>query len=87
MARASSRGSVTSDTVRSSVLTVQLDGADVDARLLMPVGVDGDVPAVVFVHGAGTGKFEDAFVDQARSLAEAGVAHRSLVHAETQGVN
>ncbi|HYQ75173.1 alpha/beta hydrolase family protein [Cellulomonas sp.] len=60
--------------VRSSVLTVQLDGADVEARLLMPVGVDGDVPAVVFVHGAGTGKFEDAFVDQARSLAEAGVA-------------
>ncbi|WP_246855164.1 protein phosphatase 2C domain-containing protein [Cellulomonas sp. Y8] len=60
--------------VRSSVLTVRLDGADVEARLLMPVGVDGDVPAVVFVHGAGTGKFEDAFVDQARSLAEAGVA-------------
>ncbi|WP_308439369.1 alpha/beta hydrolase family protein [Cellulomonas pakistanensis] len=60
--------------VRASVLTVALDGADVDAQLLMPVGVEGDVPAVVFVHGAGTGKFTDAFLDQARSLAEHGVA-------------
>lgn len=60
--------------VQSSVVTVALDGADVEARLLMPVGVEGDVPGVVFVHGAGTGRYEDAFVDQARSLAEAGVA-------------
>lgn len=60
--------------ISSTVVRVPLDGADVAARLLMPVGVEGDVPAVLFVHGAGTGLFTDAFVDQARALAEAGVA-------------
>ena len=60
--------------VSSTVVRVPLEGADVEARLLMPVGVAGDVPAVLFVHGAGTGLYADAFVDQARALAEAGVA-------------
>ncbi|VTR78495.1 alpha/beta hydrolase family protein [Cellulomonas hominis] len=60
--------------VQSSVVTVQLDGADVEAQVLMPVGVEGDVPGVVFVHGAGTGRHTGAFVDQAHALAEAGVA-------------
>jgi dienelactone hydrolase len=60
--------------VESSVVTVELEGATVEARLLMPAGVGADVPGVVFVHGAGTGRFADAFVDQARALAESGVA-------------
>lgn len=60
--------------VRASVVTVELDGAQVAARLLMPTGVDGEVPGVVFVHGAGTGRYADAFVAQAESLAQAGVA-------------
>lgn len=60
--------------VEASVVQVQLEGAQVDARLLMPVDVPGDVPAVLFVHGAGTGTYEKAFVDQARALAESGVA-------------
>lgn len=60
--------------VQTSVVQVQLDGASVEAQLQMPVGVGHDVPAVVFVHGAGTGKFSQAFRAQARSLAEGGVA-------------
>jgi len=60
--------------VRSTVVEVELDGGTVEAQVLMPLGVAGDVPGVVFVHGAGTGAFTDAFVDQARALAEAGVA-------------
>lgn len=60
--------------VRATVVEVELDGGSVEAQVLMPVGVDGDVPGVVFVHGAGTGAFADAFVEQARALAEAGVA-------------
>ncbi|WP_263120479.1 acyl-CoA thioester hydrolase/BAAT C-terminal domain-containing protein [Cellulomonas sp. RIT-PI-Y] len=60
--------------VDTRVVEVQLDGAVVQARILTPVGASGPVPAVLFVHGAGTGKFEDAFVDQAYALAEAGVA-------------
>lgn len=60
--------------VDETVVEVPLDGATVQARLLLPVGVAGDVPGVVFVHGAGTGAFADAFVAQAQALAEAGVA-------------
>ncbi len=60
--------------VRTSVVEVPLDGATVEARLLVPVGVAEDVPGVVFVHGAGTGHYQDAFVEQAWALAQAGVA-------------
>lgn len=60
--------------VDTRVVEVQLDGAVVQARILTPVDPPGPVPAVLFVHGAGTGKFEEAFVDQAYALAEAGVA-------------
>jgi len=60
--------------VTSSVLTVELDGMSVEARLLMPTGATEPVPGAVFVHGAGTGRFEEAFVDQARELASAGIA-------------
>jgi uncharacterized protein len=60
--------------VETSVLTIELDGAEVQAQLHMPVGVTGDVPAVLFVHGAGTGTYELAFVEQAEALAAAGIA-------------
>lgn len=57
----------------SSVVTVELNGATVEARVVEPLGAEGLRPGVVFVHGAGTGRFEEAFVGQAEALASAGV--------------
>ena len=62
----------TYDVVRS-VVTVQLAGATVEAQISEPVGADGPRPGVVFVHGAGTGRFDQAFVAQAEALASAGI--------------
>ncbi|HWS58274.1 MAG TPA: alpha/beta hydrolase [Actinotalea sp.] len=59
--------------VSTSVVTVELAGTEVEAQISEPVGAEGPRPGVVFVHGAGTGRFEDAFVDQAHALASAGV--------------
>lgn len=59
--------------VRSVEVSVPLDGATVRARISLPVGVSEPGPAVLFVHGAGTGRFTEAFLAQARTLAEAGV--------------
>nr|WP_297426863.1 alpha/beta hydrolase [uncultured Actinotalea sp.] len=59
--------------VAESVVTVPLAGAEVEAMVREPLGADGDRPGVVFVHGAGTGRFEQAFVAQAEALASAGV--------------
>jgi dienelactone hydrolase len=59
--------------VATSVVTVELAGADVEAMVREPLGADGDRPGVVFVHGAGTGRFEEAFVAQAEALASAGL--------------
>ena len=59
--------------VRREVVSVQLDGATVEAQLTVPVGLSGPARAVVFVHGAGTGTYSDAFHEQASALAEAGV--------------
>lgn len=59
---------------RTTIVTVQLDGVSVQARIIEPIGAPGPVPGVVFVHGAGTGRFTEAFVDQAQRLATAGVA-------------
>lgn len=60
--------------VRSEIHTVELDGTSVEGRLLMPVDAPGPVPAAVFVHGAGTGRYAEAFVTQADELARAGIA-------------
>lgn len=59
--------------VRTEVVSVQLDGTVVDAQVSMPVGAPGPRPAVLFVHGAGTGKYTRAFLDPARTLASSGV--------------
>lgn len=59
--------------VRTTVVSVQLDGAVVQAQISEPVGAPGGRPGVVFVHGAGTGKFSTAFEEQAYALAESGV--------------
>ena len=59
--------------VRTQVVTVQLDGASVQAQITEPVGATGLRPGVVFVHGAGTGKFSIAFRSQVAALASAGV--------------
>ena len=59
--------------VTQEVVDVELEGAVVRARITEPVGAEGDRPAVVFVHGAGTGRFERAFRTQAHELATAGI--------------
>lgn len=59
--------------VATSTVTVQLAGATVEAQISVPVGLDQPAPGVVFVHGAGTGKFSRAFVEQARALAASGI--------------
>ncbi|MGW6129809.1 alpha/beta hydrolase family protein [Cellulomonas sp. NPDC055163] len=59
--------------VRTTVVSVQLDGAVVQAQISEPVGAPGERAGVVFVHGAGTGKFSTAFEEQAYALAESGV--------------
>lgn len=59
--------------VVTSVVTVELSGAQVQAQISEPVGARGLRPGVVFVHGAGTGKYSDAFLAQAHDLASAGI--------------
>lgn len=59
--------------VQTRIVTVQLAGAEVQAQISSPVGAEGDRPGVVFVHGAGTGRFDRAFVAQAEALASSGV--------------
>jgi len=59
--------------VVTSVVTVELAGAQVQAQISEPVGAPGERAGVVFVHGAGTGRFEVAFLAQANALASAGV--------------
>lgn len=59
--------------VATSVVEVELLGTQVEAMIRQPVGAEGPRPGLVFVHGAGTGRFEEAFVAQAEALASAGV--------------
>lgn len=59
--------------VRTVDVSVALDGSNVQARLSLPVGLAEPAPAVLFVHGAGTGRFSQAFVRQAQALAASGV--------------
>ena len=55
------------------IVRVQLDGAAIDARITAPVGAPAGLPGVVFIHGAGTGKYTRAFEVQAHDLATAGI--------------
>ena len=59
--------------IATSIVEVELAGATIEARISEPVGADGPRPGLVFVHGAGTGRYEIAFVQQAEALASAGV--------------
>ncbi|WP_426592503.1 alpha/beta hydrolase family protein [Cellulomonas sp. McL0617] len=59
--------------VKTTVVTVQLDGETIDARISEPVGLDSPKPGVVFIHGAGTGRYEIAFLAQAHALAASGI--------------
>lgn len=59
--------------VATSVVEVELAGATIEARISEPIGAEGLRPAIVFVHGAGTGRYEIAFVEQAQALASAGI--------------
>src|SRR5665647_2856017 len=42
--------------VATSVVTVELAGTEVEARVSEPIGATGLRPGIVFVHGAGTGR-------------------------------
>ena len=66
-------GTVGSYEVKTSVVTVQLDGATVEAQISEPIGLDSPKPGVVFVHGAGTGRYDTAFLAQAHALAASGI--------------
>ncbi|HEY3438027.1 MAG TPA: acyl-CoA thioester hydrolase/BAAT C-terminal domain-containing protein [Actinotalea sp.] len=59
--------------VATSVVTVELAGMEIQAQISEPVGASGLRPGVVFVHGAGTGRYERAFKRQAEALASSGV--------------
>ena len=59
--------------VATSIVQVDLAGTTIEARISEPVGAEGPRPGLVFVHGAGTGRYEIAFVAQAEALASAGV--------------
>ncbi|WNB84594.1 prolyl oligopeptidase family serine peptidase [Cellulomonas sp. ATA003] len=59
--------------VTRTVVEVDLDGAVVEAQVTAPVGAGDDLPGLVFVHGAGTGRFAQAFRSQAQHLASAGI--------------
>jgi dienelactone hydrolase len=59
--------------VVTKIVPVQLDGAEVEAQVSLPVGAPAGLPGVVFVHGAGTGKYANAFQLQAHALASAGI--------------
>lgn len=59
--------------VRDTEVTIQLDGYAVEGLLREPVGAGDDLPGMVFIHGAGTGKWQDAFTEQAEEIASAGV--------------
>lgn len=57
----------------TTVTVVQADGEHVPALLRRPVGMLGQIPGVVFIHGAGTQTVE-GFTEQAMALASAGAA-------------
>ncbi|BDZ43215.1 hypothetical protein GCM10025865_25140 [Paraoerskovia sediminicola] len=59
--------------VKTTEITVQLDGAEVEALVREPVGVERALPGIVFVHGAGTGDAHEAFSEPGEGLASAGV--------------
>ncbi|ACZ31202.1 hypothetical protein Xcel_2184 [Xylanimonas cellulosilytica DSM 15894] len=59
--------------VRETEVEVQLDGYEVSALLREPVDAGEDLPGMVFIHGAGTGRWEDAFPEQAEQIASAGI--------------
>ncbi|RYV52571.1 alpha/beta hydrolase family protein [Pengzhenrongella frigida] len=59
--------------VTTRVVPVQLDGTVIEAQISTPVGAPAGLPGIVFVHGAGTGAYVQAFKTQAHALASAGV--------------
>jgi len=59
--------------VKETPVVVRLDGTSVDGLLREPVGAPDGRPGVVFLHGAGTGAADRAFVEVATDMASAGV--------------
>jgi uncharacterized protein len=59
--------------VKETPVVVRLDGTSVDGIVREPVGAPDGLPGVVFLHGAGTGSSDEAFVDVATDMASAGV--------------
>lgn len=59
--------------VRETEVHIQLDGYEVGGLLREPIDAGDDLSGLVFVHGAGTGKSTEAFLEQAEQIASAGV--------------
>lgn len=59
--------------VRETPVVVRLDGTSVEGIVREPVDAPEGRPGVVFLHGAGTGAADEAFVDVATDMASAGV--------------
>ncbi|MBE7701930.1 prolyl oligopeptidase family serine peptidase [Oerskovia sp. Sa1BUA8] len=59
--------------VKETEVVVRLEGTSVDGLLREPVGAPDGLPGVVFLHGAGTGAADEAFVEVATDMASAGI--------------
>ena len=59
--------------ISEQVVSIDLGEVVVEAMVRIPLGVSGPVPGLLFVHGAGTGLYVDAFIEQAPVIASMGV--------------
>jgi dienelactone hydrolase len=59
--------------VRSTDVTIGLNGETVRGILREPIGAGDNLPGMSFVHGAGTGLATEAFIAQGEAFASAGI--------------
>jgi len=59
--------------VRTTEVTIRLDGYVVSGLLREPIGAGDALLGITFVHGAGTGRADEAFIEQAEQLTSAGI--------------
>jgi dipeptidyl aminopeptidase/acylaminoacyl peptidase len=60
------------DLVPTEHLTFERDGAEIDAWVLLPPGVDADVPLLLNIHGGPTAQYGFGFFDEFQLYAAAG---------------
>ena len=59
--------------VRETVVDIALDGYEITALLREPIGAGDGLAGMVFIHGAGTGRWTEAFLAQGEQIASAGI--------------